>query len=92
MNFPQKKGIIIKLYTKTPKKPNSALRKVALVRIKYTNMITRKKEEKDIEAYIPGENNKLGINNVVLIIPKRKKDLPGVKYTIIKGALDYTIA
>ncbi len=81
--FPQKKGIILKVYTKTPKKPNSALRKVALVRTKFN------KKEKDIEVYIPGENHKLTTNNVILFIPKRKKDLPGVNFAIIKGVLDY---
>lgn len=78
---PQIKGIITKLYTMSPKKPNSALRKVAKV-------ITNKGI---ITAYIPGINHTLNIHNVVLIIPKKCKDLPGVKYKVIKGARDYKI-
>ena len=72
-NKPQIKGIITKLYTMTPKKPNSALRKVAKV-------LTNKGI---LTAYIPGINHTLNIHNVVLLIPKKTKDLPGVKYRII---------
>jgi small subunit ribosomal protein S12 len=76
---PQKKGLCLKVYTKTPKKPNSALRKIARV------LLTNKKE---IFAYIPGEKHSLQEHSVVLIRGGRVKDLPGVKYHIIRGVFD----
>lgn len=76
---PQKKGLCLKVYTKTPKKPNSALRKIA--QIKLSN-------QKEVLAYIPGENHSLQEHSTVLIRGGRVKDLPGVKYHIIRGVLD----
>ena len=76
---PQKRGICIKVYTTTPKKPNSALRKVARVRL--TNGI-------EANAYIPGEGHNLQEHSIVLIEGGRVKDLPGVRYHIIRGVLD----
>ena len=76
---PQKKGLCLKVYTKTPKKPNSALRKI--VQIRLTN-------KKEILAYIPGENHSLQEHSIVLIRGGRVKDLPGVKYHIIRGVFD----
>ena len=76
---PQKRGVCTRVYTATPKKPNSALRKVASVRL--TNGI-------EVSAYIPGEGHNLQEHSVVLIRGGRVKDLPGVRYHIIRGALD----
>jgi small subunit ribosomal protein S12 len=76
---PQKKGICVRVYTKTPKKPNSAIRKVAKVRL--SNKI-------EVIAYIPGEGHNLQEHSVVLLRGGRVKDLPGVKYKIIRGILD----
>ncbi|MCL4131666.1 UNVERIFIED_CONTAM: hypothetical protein GTU68_026399 [Idotea baltica] len=76
---PQKRGVCTKVYTVTPKKPNSALRKVA--RVKLTNKI-------EVTAYIGGESHNLQEHSVVLIRGGRVKDLPGVRYHIIRGALD----
>jgi len=76
---PQKRGVCTRVYTATPKKPNSALRKVARVRL--TNGI-------EVSAYIPGEGHNLQEHSVVLIRGGRVKDLPGVRYHIIRGALD----
>lgn len=76
---PQKRGVCIKVYTATPKKPNSALRKVARVRL--TNGI-------EVTSYIPGEGHNLQEHSVVLIRGGRVKDLPGVRYHIIRGTLD----
>lgn len=76
---PQKKGICLKVYTRTPKKPNSALRKVALVRL--TNGF-------NVIAYIPGEKHSLQEHSVVLVRGGRVKDLPGVKYHLIRGVFD----
>lgn len=76
---PQKRGVCIRVYTTTPKKPNSALRKVA--RISLTNGY-------EVTAYIPGEGHNLQEHSVVLIRGGRVKDLPGVRYHIIRGALD----
>ena len=76
---PQKRGVCIKVYTTTPKKPNSALRKVARVRLSNGFEVT---------AYIPGEGHNLQEHSVVLIRGGRVKDLPGVRYHIIRGALD----
>jgi len=76
---PQKRGVCIKVRTMTPKKPNSALRKIARVRL--TNGM-------EVNAYIPGEGHNLQEHSVVLIRGGRVKDLPGVRYHIIRGALD----
>jgi small subunit ribosomal protein S12 len=76
---PQRRGICTRIYTTTPKKPNSAIRKVA--RIKVTTGI-------EITAYIPGEGHNLQEHSIVLIRGGRVKDLPGVRYKIIRGALD----
>ncbi len=76
---PQKRGVCIKVFTTTPKKPNSALRKVARVRL--SNGI-------EVTAYIPGIGHNLQEHSVVLVRGGRVKDLPGVKYHIIRGALD----
>ena len=76
---PQKKGVCVRVYTRTPKKPNSALRKVA--KIKLSNSI-------EVIAYIPGEKHNLQEHSIVLIRGGRVKDLPGVKYRIIRGVLD----
>src|SRR5713226_1672516 len=77
----QKRGVCIRVYTTTPKKPNSALRKVARVRL--TNGI-------EITGYIPGEGHSLQEHSVVLIRGGRVKDLPGVRYHIVRGTLDAT--
>ncbi|MCH7732584.1 MAG: 30S ribosomal protein S12 [Candidatus Marinimicrobia bacterium] len=76
---PQKRGVCTRVYTTTPKKPNSALRKVAKVRL--TNGM-------EVIAYIPGEGHNLQEHSIVLIEGGRVKDLPGVKYHIIRGTLD----
>ena len=76
---PQKRGVCTRVYTTTPKKPNSALRKVARVRL--TNSI-------EVTAYIPGIGHNLQEHSVVLIRGGRVKDLPGVRYHIIRGSLD----
>ena len=76
---PQKRGVCTQVRTQTPKKPNSALRKVARVRL--TNSM-------EVTAYIPGEGHNLQEHSVVLIRGGRVKDLPGVRYHIIRGALD----
>jgi small subunit ribosomal protein S12 len=76
---PQKRGVCTRVYTTTPKKPNSALRKVARVRL--TNQI-------EVTAYIPGEGHNLQEHSMVLIRGGRVKDLPGVRYHIIRGTLD----
>jgi small subunit ribosomal protein S12 len=78
---PQKRGVCVRVYTSTPKKPNSALRKVARVRL--TNGI-------EVTSYIPGEGHTLQEHSVVLIRGGRVKDLPGVRYHIIRGTLDAT--
>ena len=78
---PQKRGVCIRVYTRTPKKPNSALRKVAKIRL----MGNRK----PVIAYIPGEGHNLQEHSVVMIRGGRVKDLPGVKYKIIRGLLDF---
>ncbi len=76
---PQKRGVCTRVYTTTPKQPNSALRKVARVRL--TNGI-------EVTAYIPGEGHNLQEHSIVLIRGGRVKDLPGVRYHIIRGTLD----
>lgn len=76
---PQKRGVCVQVKTTTPKKPNSALRKIARVRL--TNGI-------EVTAYVPGEGHELQEHSVVLIRGGRVKDLPGVRYHIIRGALD----
>lgn len=78
-NCPQKRGVCTRVYTTTPKKPNSALRKVA--KVKLTNGF-------EVIAYIPGEGHNLQEHSIVLIRGGRVKDLPGVRYHIIRGALD----
>jgi len=79
MDCPQKRGVCVRVYTTTPKKPNSALRKVARVRL--TNGI-------EVTTYIPGIGHNLQEHSVVLIRGGRVKDLPGVRYHIIRGSLD----
>lgn len=78
-NCPQKRGVCVRVYTTTPKKPNSALRKVARVRL--TNHM-------EVTAYIPGEGHNLQEHSIVLIRGGRVKDLPGVRYHIVRGTLD----
>lgn len=78
-NCPQRRGVCIRVFTTTPKKPNSALRKVA--RIRLTNHI-------EVNAYIPGEGHNLQEHSIVLARGGRVKDVPGVRYHIIRGALD----
>ncbi|MCP4482609.1 MAG: 30S ribosomal protein S12 [bacterium] len=78
---PQKRGVCTRVYTTTPKKPNSALRKVA--RVKLTNGM-------EVSAYIPGMGHKLQEHSIVMIRGGRVKDLPGVRYHIIRGTLDAT--
>ncbi len=76
---PQRRGVCVRVYTTTPKKPNSAMRKVARVRL--TN-------QKEVNAYIPGEGHNLQEHSIVLVRGGRVKDLPGVRYHIVRGALD----
>ena len=76
---PQKRGVCVKVYTTTPKKPNSALRKVARVRLSNGHEVT---------SYIPGEGHNLQEHSVVLIRGGRVKDLPGVRYHTVRGTLD----
>lgn len=78
-NCPQKRGVCVRVYTTTPKKPNSALRKVARVRL--TNGL-------EVTAYIPGEGHNLQEHSIVLIRGGRVKDLPGVRYHVVRGTLD----
>ena len=78
-NCPQKRGVCVRVYTTTPKKPNSALRKVARVRL--TN-------GQEVTAYIPGEGHNLQEHSMVLVRGGRVKDLPGVRYHIVRGTLD----
>ena len=76
---PQRRGVCTRVYTTTPKKPNSALRKVARVRL--TN-------QKEVNSYIPGEGHNLQEHSIVLVRGGRVKDLPGVRYHTVRGALD----
>ena len=76
---PQKKGVCVRVFTKTPKKPNSALRKVAKVKLTNKEVIT---------AYIPGEGHNLQEHSVVLVRGGRVKDLPGVRYHLVRGKYD----
>lgn len=78
-NSPFKRGVCVKVTTATPKKPNSALRKIARVRLS---------NEQEVTAYIPGEGHNLQEHSVVLIRGGRVKDLPGVRYHVVRGALD----
>ena len=78
-NCPQRRGVCTRVYTTTPKKPNSALRKVARVRL--TSGI-------EVSAYIPGEGHNLQEHSMVLVRGGRVKDLPGVRYKIVRGSLD----
>ena len=79
VSCPQRRGVCIRVYTTTPKKPNSALRKVARVRL--TNSF-------EVTAYIPGEGHNLQEHSIVMIRGGRVKDLPGVRYHIVRGSLD----
>ena len=79
MSCPQRLGVCTRVYTTTPKKPNSALRKVA--RVKLTSKV-------EVTAYIPGEGHNLQEHSIVMVRGDRVKDLPGVRYHIIRGALD----
>lgn len=76
---PQKRGVCVRVYTTTPKKPNSAMRKVARVRL--TN-------QKEVNSYIPGEGHNLQEHSIVLVRGGRVRDLPGVRYHIVRGTLD----
>jgi len=76
---PQRRGVCTRVYTTTPKKSNSALRKVARVRLS---------NQKEVNAYIPGEGHNLQEHSIVLVRGGRVKDLPGVRYHIVRGALD----
>lgn len=76
---PQRRGVCVRVYTTTPKKPNSAMRKVARVRLTNGN---------EVNAYIPGEGHNLQEHSVVLIRGGRVKDLPGVRYHLVRGTLD----
>lgn len=76
---PQRKGVCLQVMTRTPKKPNSALRKVA--RVQLTN-------RREITVYIPGESHNLSEHNMVLVRGGRVRDLPGIRYQIVRGALD----
>lgn len=76
---PQRRGVCTRVYTTTPKKPNSALRKVA--RVKLTSQV-------EVTAYIPGEGHNLQEHSMVLVRGGRVKDLPGVRYRVVRGALD----
>lgn len=78
---PQKRGVCVRVYTTTPKKPNSALRKVARVRLSNGTVVT---------SYIPGEGHALQEHSIVLVRGGRVKDLPGVRYHIIRGVYDST--
>lgn len=78
-NHPQKKGICLKIWTRSPKKPNSALRKITKIRLS---------NNKEIIAYIPGEGYAIQEHNYVLIRGGKTQDLPGIRYKIIRGALD----
>jgi small subunit ribosomal protein S12 len=77
---PQKKGVCLKVYTRTPKKPNSAIRKIAKIRL--TNKF-------EVIAYIPGEGHNLQEHSVILLRGGRVKDLPGVRYHLIRGKYDF---
>ncbi len=76
---PQRRGVCVRVYTTTPKKPNSAMRKVARVRL--TN-------QKEVNAYIPGEGHNLQEHSIVMVRGGRVKDLPGVRYHVVRGSLD----
>jgi small subunit ribosomal protein S12 len=78
---PQKRGVCVRVYTQTPKKPNSALRKVARVKLSNGTEVT---------AYIPGEGHNLQEHSMVLVRGGRVKDLPGVRYHVVRGTLDAT--
>ena len=76
---PQKRGVCLRVYTKTPKKPNSAIRKIAKIRLS---------NKREIIAYIPGEGHNLQEHSVVLVRGGRVKDMPGIKYKVVRGVLD----
>lgn len=75
----KKRGVCLRVYTKTPKKPNSAIRKIAKIRLS---------NKREIIAYIPGEGHNLQEHSVVLVRGGRVKDMPGVKYKVVRGVLD----
>ena len=77
---PQKRGVCLRILTRTPKKPNSALRKLALIRLS---------NKKRIYGYIPGEGHNLQEHSIVLVRGGRTKDLPGIKYKLIRGVYDF---
>lgn len=76
---PQKRGVCVRVYTSTPKKPNSALRKITRVRLS---------NGKEVTVYIPGEGHSLQEHSIVLVRGGRVRDLPGVRYQVVRGALD----
>ena len=76
---PQKRGVCVRVYTQTPKKPNSALRKITRVRLS---------NGKEVTVYIPGEGHSLQEHSIVLVRGGRVRDLPGVRYQVVRGALD----
>ena len=90
---PQRRGVCVRVYTTTPKKPNSAMRKVARVRLKPNSAMrkvarVRLTNQKEVNSYIPGEGHNLQEHSIVLVRGGRVKDLPGVRYHIIRGTLD----
>jgi len=92
MGTPFRKGVVIKVYTRKPKKPNSAQRKIAKVRLTHLDRFkhfTNKLREKRIFVYIPGEGHNLTDYSVILIRGGRVKDLPGIKYHAVRGKYDF---
>ena len=89
---PQRRGVCVRVYTTTPKKPNSAMRKVARVRLPNSAMRkvarVRLTNTKEVNAYIPGEGHNLQEHSIVMVRGGRVKDLPGVRYHIVRGTLD----
>ncbi len=81
---PQRRGVCVRVYTTTPKKPNSAMRKVARVRLARVRLTN----SKEVNSYIPGEGHNLQEHSIVLVRGGRVKDLPGVRYHIVRGTLD----
>ena len=79
VNCPQRRGVCTRVYTTTPKKPNSAIRKIAKIRLS---------NKREIIAYIPGEGHNLQEHSVVLVRGGRVKDMPGIKYKVVRGVLD----
>ena len=88
-NCPQRRGVCVRVYTTTPKKPNSAMRKVARVRLTNHKVArVRLTNQKEVNSYIPGEGHNLQEHSIVLVRGGRVKDLPGVRYHIVRGTLD----